>query len=224
MQERSGILSHFTVRVLWANISTVLVTFLLFGCAPFVSDRLGLVGSPQLVIQLFCSYLLLVNSILSVYKKVGEATNRFNSLRVKVCNAVRVAGQLVLTACVAHAVLVLFGAPLTQSISETFHLACLLTSTAVLPCVCIISPSPAQWAHCWSTNSNRLECCIIINSVSSLVGAWLGAFPIPLDWDRPWQVWPVSCVIGCLVGYNCSLAGTSLYLLRQSPTDKTKSV
>ena len=18
---------------------------------------------------------------------------------------------------------------------------------------------------------------------------WLGAFPIPLDWDRPWQVW-----------------------------------
>ncbi len=22
----------------------------------------------------------------------------------------------------------------------------------------------------------------------SVIGAWLGAFPIPLDWDRPWQV------------------------------------
>ena len=21
-----------------------------------------------------------------------------------------------------------------------------------------------------------------------MTGAWLGAFPIPLDWDRPWQV------------------------------------
>lgn len=24
--------------------------------------------------------------------------------------------------------------------------------------------------------------------MGSVLGAWLGAFPIPLDWDRPWQV------------------------------------
>ena len=24
--------------------------------------------------------------------------------------------------------------------------------------------------------------------ICTLLGAWLGAFPIPLDWDRPWQV------------------------------------
>ena len=27
-----------------------------------------------------------------------------------------------------------------------------------------------------------------ITTGCSVVGAWLGAFPIPLDWDRPWQV------------------------------------
>lgn len=27
-----------------------------------------------------------------------------------------------------------------------------------------------------------------ITTACSVVGAWLGAFPIPLDWDRPWQV------------------------------------
>lgn len=25
-------------------------------------------------------------------------------------------------------------------------------------------------------------------AVLCLLGAWLGALPIPLDWDRPWQV------------------------------------
>ena len=27
-----------------------------------------------------------------------------------------------------------------------------------------------------------------ITTISSFVGIWLGAFPIPLDWGRPWQV------------------------------------
>lgn len=32
------------------------------------------------------------------------------------------------------------------------------------------------------------ESVIQISAVSSIVGAWVGAFPIPLDWDRDWQV------------------------------------
>lgn len=27
-----------------------------------------------------------------------------------------------------------------------------------------------------------------ITTISSFLGSWLGAFPIPLDWERPWQV------------------------------------
>lgn len=30
--------------------------------------------------------------------------------------------------------------------------------------------------------------------------------PIPLDWDRPWQVWPISCVVGAAVGYAAGSA------------------
>jgi hypothetical protein len=32
------------------------------------------------------------------------------------------------------------------------------------------------------------ETIVFIPTISTLAGAWLGAFPIPLDWDRPWQV------------------------------------
>lgn len=38
-------------------------------------------------------------------------------------------------------------------------------------------------------------------SVGCLVGAWLGAIPIPLDWDREWQRWPVTIVLGAVGGY-----------------------
>ena len=37
------------------------------------------------------------------------------------------------------------------------------------------------------------ESVIYITSISSVVGAWLGAVPIPLDWDRPWQVQDQFC-------------------------------
>ena len=36
--------------------------------------------------------------------------------------------------------------------------------------------------------------------VSTSIGIWLGAFPAPLDWDVPWQVWPVPSYVLSLVG------------------------
>lgn len=46
-----------------------------------------------------------------------------------------------------------------------------------------------------------------------LFGAWMGAVAIPLDWNRPWQQWPISCCVGGFVGFavsNC--ISTFLYL------------
>jgi phosphatidylinositol glycan class F len=38
-------------------------------------------------------------------------------------------------------------------------------------------------------------------AVGALLGAWLGAVPIPLDWDREWQKWPVTVITGAYGGY-----------------------
>ena len=38
-------------------------------------------------------------------------------------------------------------------------------------------------------------------TVGTLVGCWLGAIPIPLDWDRAWQKWPVTVVTGAYAGW-----------------------
>lgn len=42
---------------------------------------------------------------------------------------------------------------------------------------------------------------IQLNIKSVLFCTWLSAFVLPLDWNRPWQAWPIPCVIGALIGY-----------------------
>ncbi|KAK1333097.1 hypothetical protein QTO34_006632, partial [Cnephaeus nilssonii] len=51
-----------------------------------------------------------------------------------------------------------------------------------------------------------------ITTISSFLGTWLGAFPIPLDWERPWQVWPISCTLGATFGYVAGLVISPLWI------------
>lgn len=37
-------------------------------------------------------------------------------------------------------------------------------------------------------------------TLGACAGAWVGAVPIPLDWDREWQKWPVTVLVGCYGG------------------------
>lgn len=39
------------------------------------------------------------------------------------------------------------------------------------------------------------DTCLQITVACTLVGAWVGALPIPLDWDRPWQVSPAPLML-----------------------------
>ncbi|EDV22220.1 uncharacterized protein TRIADDRAFT_59237 [Trichoplax adhaerens] len=82
-----------------------------------------------------------------------------------------VVGGLVITAFaipLMYAVIVLFGAQLTEPLST-------------------------------------IEAMVMFTSYGGILGAWLGAFTIPLDWDRPWQVWPIPCSIGTMMGYGAGL-------------------
>jgi hypothetical protein len=71
--------------------------------------------------------------------------------------------------------------------------------------------------------ASNAEVAAYIQTVSILIGAWLGAIVIPLDWERPWQQWPVSCVLGALLGQSVGSVGTIvLYLMPESEGDKDK--
>ncbi len=50
---------------------------------------------------------------------------------------------------------------------------------------------------------------VVGGAAGAVVGAWLSCAAIPLDWDRPWQRFPVPPTVGAVLGHA---AGTLLAL------------
>lgn len=46
-------------------------------------------------------------------------------------------------------------------------------------------------------------------TVGVMVGGWIGAIPIALDWDREWQKWPCTVLWGCVLGWTVGRLLTS---------------
>ncbi|RDD46493.1 Phosphatidylinositol-glycan biosynthesis class F protein [Trichoplax sp. H2] len=121
-----------------------------------------------------------------------------------------VVGGLVITAFaipLMYAVIVLFGAQLTEEIYQTFCLASLLSSLCVLNTASVLGTSSDLWIRVLILHRplSTIEAMVMFTSYGGILGAWLGAFTIPLDWDRPWQVWPIPCSIGTMMGYGAGL-------------------
>lgn len=104
---------------------------------------------------------------------------------------------------VYYIAIILFGAPIFTHHEETTMLTITLTTLTFVP-ACIhlgvdaaldlITGTPLQ-------KGTVLQDTVKMNIQAALLGTWLGAIVIPLDWDRPWQAWPIPCVIGALLGY-----------------------
>ncbi|KAF8324085.1 hypothetical protein DL93DRAFT_2092708 [Clavulina sp. PMI_390] len=46
-----------------------------------------------------------------------------------------------------------------------------------------------------------VERIVLYPFIGTLAGCWLGVIPIALDWDRPWQAWPLTPAYGAIAGY-----------------------
>ncbi|KAG1847878.1 GPI biosynthesis protein family Pig-F-domain-containing protein [Suillus subalutaceus] len=143
----------------------------------------------------------------------------------------RLGRAAVFTSCVAlvfHATIVLFGAPSSSHLPHTFLLAIVLALlSAFAPAYAMGSPSFSSdtssfitrlnWTRLFAELSprNPIERALVYPAVASLLGAWLGALPIALDWDRPWQAWPLTPLFGGIAGYIVgSLSALSVSALK----------
>lgn len=108
------------------------------------------------------------------------------------------------------ATLVLFGAPLTTHHAHTLLAGAHISFLATLPLVYAHGVEGSSWRDIVALLRPVDE--IYGAMIGTVVGAWLGAIPIPLDWDREWQKWPVTIVTGAYAGYAVGklLGGTIL--------------
>ncbi|EMC98997.1 hypothetical protein BAUCODRAFT_387348 [Baudoinia panamericana UAMH 10762] len=103
-----------------------------------------------------------------------------------------------LSAPVLYIVVVLFGAPLVSHHPHTFLLALHLALLTTPQLYYVHGLDPTTWLQIASLQVPIDETYGM--SLGACVGAWLGAIPIPLDWDRDWQRWPVTVVTGLYIG------------------------
>ncbi|GAA6028084.1 hypothetical protein JCM8097_001863 [Rhodosporidiobolus ruineniae] len=136
-------------------------------------------------------------------KSAGEAMGGFDTRFVPQAAMVTFGGALVF-----HAISVLLGAPHFSNFTETFLNALLLSVLAVLPLSIAIPPLSSlperyTWLRLFSSISadDDLEFALLAPAVGAILGSWCGAIPIPLDWDRPWQKYPTTLVLGSLLGH-----------------------
>ncbi|KAL5756652.1 hypothetical protein ACOSQ2_021398 [Xanthoceras sorbifolium] len=104
------------------------------------------------------------------------------------------------------------GAPIgIQYISKTINWSLLMSLFTFVPAASVFGSSWADWQRIFAhTKPNRsLEYMICIPAHAAVIGAWFGAWPMPLDWEKPWQEWPICVSYGVVVGYLVGIVASS---------------
>ncbi|KAL2266254.1 hypothetical protein VTJ83DRAFT_5606 [Remersonia thermophila] len=95
--------------------------------------------------------------------------------------------------------MILFGAPFLTHGSHTLLCAAHMAVLALFPLFFVRGVDGRAWAALGGFAAPLDD--TFGGLVGAVVGAWLGAVPIPLDWDRDWQRWPVTILAGLYAGY-----------------------
>ncbi|KAJ9103819.1 hypothetical protein QFC21_002281 [Naganishia friedmannii] len=118
-----------------------------------------------------------------------------------------VAGSFIL-----YPLLVILGAPITSHFVQTYLFALHFSLLTVLPTVYALGiPSLYEAGSferyrltrlfCELEPRTQLERATVYPVFGALVGAWFGVIPLALDWDRPWQTWPLPPVLTSSIGF-----------------------
>ncbi|KAI0102746.1 GPI biosynthesis protein family Pig-F-domain-containing protein [Nemania sp. FL0031] len=99
-----------------------------------------------------------------------------------------------------HVLLVLFGAPFLTHLPHTFLCSLHLSLLGLYPLFYTRAVASKDWLEILGARAPFDEA--FGGLVGAGVGAWVGAVPIPLDWDREWQKWPVTILCGIYAGYT----------------------
>ncbi|KFB41548.1 AGAP004816-PA-like protein [Anopheles sinensis] len=97
------------------------------------------------------------------------------------------------------------GAPLEQT-EETISLALTLTTVTIFPIMLLIGQSQtyqlllSETLELKSPLANSYLNLLKNNCIGVILGAWGASVVAPLDWDRPWQVYPIPNVVGSIGG------------------------
>ncbi|CAG0889334.1 unnamed protein product [Cyprideis torosa] len=105
-----------------------------------------------------------------------------------------------------HYVTVMMGAPFFQDVYKTFQFSVLMSVLTILPAILRVGPNLRAVAYFLAEPESLTS----ILARSSVLGSFLGAALIPMDWDRPYQVFPFPTAVGAILGHRVVLLAVTL--------------
>ncbi|CAG7659401.1 unnamed protein product [Allacma fusca] len=128
--------------------------------------------------------------------------NRLTTVCTKLTDVIKGSLNFMGGVFIGYITFVFFGAPLIEKWELTLEYSFLLVTWLYFPLTLVIHPSAvlqellyiSSWKYENATLSRTKWRFLFV-----VMGAWLGAIVIPLDWDRPWQKWPTPCLVSSFV-------------------------
>ncbi|XP_061375801.1 PIGF/3-ketodihydrosphingosine reductase fusion protein [Gastrolobium bilobum] len=108
------------------------------------------------------------------------------------------------------------GAPVTiQYLPKTVHWSLMMSLFTTIPASCVLGSSWADWRRIFAQTkpNGSVEYLICLPAHGAVIGGWFGAWPMPLDWERPWQEWPISVSYGAIAGYLVAMVASCGFVL-----------
>lgn len=98
----------------------------------------------------------------------------------------------------------ILGAPLypTNLLPHTLVLSAHVSLLGTLPIFYTHGVSAAAWKDVSAAWLPFDEAGVWAGTVGAVVGAWFGAIPMALDWDREWQKWPCTVLWAAVLGWG----------------------
>ncbi|KAK7411617.1 hypothetical protein VNO78_03052 [Psophocarpus tetragonolobus] len=120
---------------------------------------------------------------------------------------------------------VALGAPVTiQYLPKTVNWALMMSVFTTVPASCVLGSSWADWRRIFAQTkpNGSIEYLICLPAHGAVIGAWFGAWPMPLDWERPWQEWPISVSYGTIAGYLVAMVASLGFVLARGRSQHIK--
>lgn len=104
---------------------------------------------------------------------------------------------------VIYIISVLFGAPFLSKQEETMMFSMIVCTFTVLPMLLHFGPETVTTSFTNLMAFEGVENCnkFLLAARLTILGAWLGSILIPLDWNKPYQNWPIPCCFGAIGGF-----------------------
>jgi hypothetical protein len=108
------------------------------------------------------------------------------------------------------------GAPILLAWRESLWMSACISAWTVVPCCCYVGLTDAsKWQLLFQHTSHPTHAIQFVRlpAVTVIVCAWMSAFFAPLDWNMPWQVWPIPCFYCSFGGYMLGCLGVMCWAM-----------